>query len=137
MLASNDEAFLFLLMAGVGGVVIVAMRHRHSERMLRLRVLEEGLRDAKLDAASRQQLITSLNRPESVVGTWGAWLRDNLVPRRVFTSAAWLAMIIGGLIATFGSRYDQTGGIAAASIGLGVLALPLVLRELEGRATRR
>jgi hypothetical protein len=138
MLAVDEEAFFVLLLAAVTTVVVFILRHRHHERVARLRMLEEGLRDPRLDAATRQQLIATLTAPStSLPGTWGAWFRDNLVPRRVFASAAWMAMIVGTLMAVFGGHYDQVPGIITAALGLAVLALPLVLRELDVRGVRR
>ena len=137
MLASSEAAVFFMLLCGGLALVLMAMHHSNAERMQRLRMLEEGLRDPKLDAVTRQQLIQTLTAPQSLAGSWRAWLRDNLVPRRVFIGASWMAMIIGVLLATFGGHYDRMPGIAMASIGMAVLALPLVVRELEARAARR
>ena len=137
MLASNDEALLVLPIVAAVTLIIVAMRMGHSERMQRLRLVEQAMRDPKFDQATRQQLIHGLTQPIGLPGSWRQWFRDNLVPRRVFAGAAWLAMIIGGLIVVFGGRYDAIPGIVMCSIGLAVMALPLVIRELEGRAARR
>lgn len=137
MLASNEETILVLPLVAAVTLIIVAMRMGHSERMQRLRLVEEAMRDPKFDQAARQQLIQALNQPTGLPGSWREWFRDNLVPRRVFGGTAWLATIIGGLIVVFGNRYDRIPGIVVCSIGLAVMALPLVIRELEGRAARR
>lgn len=139
MLANNEEEMVvFLVLFGcVFALVLLALRHGNAERMQRLRVLEQALRDPHLDAVTRQNLVRSLEAPRHLAGSWREWLSQNLAPRRLFTSVAWMTTIIGVMVAALGGRYDFMPGVVMASLGIAVLALPTVLREVEGRAMRR
>lgn len=136
--------FVLLIIAIVVGgssllkVVMVWRQTSHAERMQQLKVLEEAMRNPATDAQTREQLIAGLRESSSggLAGTWSQWFRTNLTPRRVFGAAAWLGMIGGVLIASFGNRYDQAGGIAMAAISFGILSLPHVMRELDQRAAK-
>lgn len=134
---------LFIIAISVGGSAILKMvtlwrQTSHAERMQRLKVLEEALRNPTTDANTREQLIAAVRDSGhgELANTWRGWFRANLTPRRVFGSAAWLGMIAGVLIAAVGGYRDQEAGIALAAISLAVLSLPHVVRELEQRAAK-
>lgn len=134
----EEEAFV-LLTGFVFVVVLVAMRNAHNERVQRLKVLDRALQDPKVDPATRQELVRSLDhkRHSGIVGAWRSWLLENLTPRRVFGAIALGLIVIGSLVATFGGRSDGPVGVGMLAIGIAVLALPIVLRELDTRAARR
>jgi len=135
----DEEIFVTLLLCSGLAVVVAALRYSHLERVQRMRILENALQDPKVDGPTRQELIRSLDRKNQagVIGAWRTWLVENLMPRRVFAALAWGAIVVGGLVAIFGSRYEYVTGIVLLSLGVGVLALPFVLRELDARAARR
>jgi hypothetical protein len=137
MLASDEEVFAFLAFCAVFAFVVMLVRHGYRERMQRLQMLDRALRDPNIDQGTRLELVRSLERRSGLVGSWGTWLRENLVPRRVFMGAAWLTVLIGALLGLFGNRYDRIPGVVTMAIGLGVLALPIVIRELEAQPRRR
>ncbi|MEZ5963923.1 MAG: hypothetical protein R3F56_08780 [Planctomycetota bacterium] len=135
----NEEAFFFVFGCGVFVLVLVAMRHAHAERLQRLRILENALQDPKVDPATRQELIRNLesSRKAGVWGAWRTWLTENLTPRRVFGALGFGLVAVGGLMAALGGRYYVPQGIATLAVGIAILALPIVLRELDQRAARR
>ena len=125
---------LFVIFPFVGGMVVLG--NRAKERLLRLRLLEKVLVDPANDNATRQEAIRGLDDRGVDVGAWRQWLRTNLTPRRVFGVFAWGLIVAGGLILGLGSHYAFEPGVAILVTGLAILALPQIMRELEGRPQR-
>ncbi len=115
----------------------IVLTNRSKERLARLKVLEQVLRDPANDNATRQEALRRLEGQPGVPGVWGQWLRSNLVPRRVFGAAAWGLIVIGVLTMAFGSYSDFEVGVGTLGVGLAILALPHVMRELDARSPSR
>ncbi|HLU39915.1 MAG TPA: hypothetical protein VK081_11050 [Planctomycetota bacterium] len=137
MLASSEDFFTFMFVSMAFAGVMAFLHYRHTERRQCLQMVELALRDPKLDAATREKLISALEERGTLGGAWRTWFRENLTPRRVFAGIAWMLMVAGGLTVAFGRGFDAVPGIVMMSIGLGVLALPIVVREVERSAVRR
>lgn len=135
----DEEAFVFLTLCGGFVLLVLWIRNGHGERMRRLTILQQALQDPRVDAGTRQELVRKLDRPAlgGVLEPWRKWLIENATPRRVFATLAWGCIVGGGMAATFGGRYDFIAGMSFVGVGLGVLALPFILRELDARAVRR
>lgn len=135
----DEETFFFLVLCAVFVVVVVRMRHAHTERVQRLRILENAMQDPKVDPSTRQELIRTLDQrgASGLFGTWRAWMVENLTPRRVFAVVAWCLLLVGTLLVSLGRSYEFSTGMSLIGVGLAVLALPIVLRELDARAARR
>lgn len=118
-------------------VVLVWLTNRAKERLARLNLLEQVLRDPANDNATRQEALRGLDRSAVIMGPWRQWLRTNLVPRRVFGVLAWGLIVGGGITLAIGAQYDFEAGVGTLVTGLALLALPQVMRELEARSPQR
>lgn len=117
--------------------VLVGLTTRSKERLARLGVLEQVLRDPANDNATRQEAIRGLDDRAENAGAWRQWLRTNLAPRRVFGAFAWGLIVAGGLILALGNHYDFEAGVAILVAGVAILALPQIMRELDARSAQR
>ncbi len=131
-------AFVVAIVALLTGV---ARRRRCIDiERRRLDLIEEGLRDPSLDAATRAELLRSLAQRND---TWRglAWrLVSNPATWRVlWFGSAWIVFIVssGILIAEasglFRSRAPVEVFLPSAAIGFAMLTLPTGLRELNRR----
>ncbi len=118
-------------------VVLVGLTNRNKERLARLGVLEQILRDPANDNATRQEAIRGLDGRGASVGAWWQWLRTNVARGRVFGASARGLIVSGGLILALGNHYDFEAGVATLVAGIAILALPQIMRELDARSAQR
>jgi hypothetical protein len=116
----------------------LARNAAHAERMQRLKVLEDALRNPATDLETRQQLIQAVQADTRSNSAWGNWINDHVTPRRFFGALAWLMIVYGSVLLGLGIDRNtcDAGGLMAVALGLGILALPHVFRELDARALK-
>ncbi len=141
----RGEEIAVTLALGLPIVVLIAavlgrsMRNRHQLEITRLQVLQEALRHAQLDDATRTELTRALADDWRRRGTprerFGRWLRAGHV---LLLGAGWL-LLIGGIgfwiagEAMNMSRWSIEPAVVSTVTGLALVTLPLALRELLGR----
>ncbi len=120
------EAVVVMVGMGLAGVLgFTVVRGRLALQRQRYRVVEMALQHPAVDRETQRQLLEVVAQP---TGLFGRLFR----PRTVAT-LGWLGMFIGlGCLAS-GDRDAEAAGPVIALISLGVLSLPLALRELDAR----
>jgi hypothetical protein len=109
--------FLFLLAA-------TALKIFERLNRDRLQVIQEALRDQNLDEASRRDLVAELSRSR------GSTIQATGGLGKLAYAAGWICLCIGaGLF--FESDGQEDGALAVLASGLGLLSLPIVLREFD------
>ena len=115
--------FAFVVLRGV-------LDQRAKERLERLRVLEEALRNPAIDrgtVTSLAQQLTGARPPGQRAGRWMAAL----------LALGWLTLFSGLGVWVFGmtsgSADADSAGLLVSLIGFGVVTYPFALRELEAR----
>lgn len=111
--------FCGFVIACVFGLLAVQMFLKDRQR--RLGMLEQALKSDAIDAESKRMIVDSLNAP-----SWPI--------RKILFSIGWLAIFLGVSL-MFGGRDMFYVGIVVAPLGLGVVTLPIALRELDARKT--
>lgn len=116
-MTTSTVFFLFLLAA-------LALKIFERQNRDRLQVIKEALRDQNLDEASRRDLVAELSRSRGGKTTtnWG-------IGKLVYASG-WVSLCIGvGLYLESGGNED--GAYSMFFLGLGLMSLPIVLREFD------
>ncbi len=112
---------------------LVWMKNRETERRERLKLLEQALRADRIDPQLREQIISAL-APEQA--------KRNLQPRpaapiratrSLFLTLGWLTLFTGLGLLLSGSRDGEEAGVIVLFAGLGMITLPIAMRELELR----
>lgn len=133
---------LIVAISAGGGMLLkayqLARNTAHAERMQRLKVLEEAMRNPATDAETRRQLIQALQTDSRLGSAWGNWLSTNFTPRRLFGALAWTLVVSGGVLLGLYWGYGDGRHIAiiVLAAGIGILALPHVMRELDARTAK-
>lgn len=106
--------------------------------MQRLKVLEEAIRHPQTDADTRRQQAQTVQAEAQVTTAWGGWVDTNATPRRFFGTVAWLMIVYGSVLLGLEGAYGQCSedGVMSVALGLAILALPHVFRELDARAQK-
>lgn len=129
------------LWMGVGGLVVLfalilylSRGVRHGARHRRLRYLGDMLASEGLDPAERSEL-RSLIRREQDLRRLPRWLL--MLPMRLLVGAGWLGVVVGGgellLIKAGHGTMHRHESAAIGIVGLGLLMLPSVWREVDRR----
>lgn len=129
----DEETIVFFIVLFVGIAFLTGLSAWFKQRERRLELLESAIRDPALDATTKHELVRALSGKPNLEGmqrSGGRWLR------LVLFAGGWITMFAGIGLAIFGSRYDAQAGGIAALVGFALLALPIALREMEGRATQ-
>lgn len=116
-MTTSTVFFLFLLAA-------LALKIFERQNRDRLQVIKEALRDQNLDEASRRDLVAELSRSRGgkTTANWG-------IGKLVYASG-WVSLCIGvGLYLESGGNED--GAYSMFFLGLGLMSLPIVLREFD------
>lgn len=146
----NGRDFALLLsFVGFFAVIVsivlgAAARRRRSVEVdqRRLDLIEKGLQDPTLDAATRAHLLRSLaDERIEVTGTLWRFVTGATFWRGLWFGTGWMIFVVGtGLLVA--EALDFTRGlnepitIATTLLGFAMLTLPLGLRELQARRER-
>jgi len=134
-MSSSVIAILGGFVAFLSGVVAIAMGasggRQHSERQKRLDILEKALERPDLDAALRREILGVLAREHEPQHRPAAW-------RSVSFGVGWLLFVMcGGVLALdfvgVVRNIDERTVGPLALLGLGLLSLPVALREMTRR----
>ena len=127
------DGFL-IVVAGIVGFSLIkgAIEQRSKERMERLRVLEEALKNPAVDRDAITALAQQLTgqKPQPKARQPGRMLA-------LVLALGWLTLfsglgvwIVGEMT---GDRYTSASGVLVSLIGFGLVTYPFALRELESR----
>lgn len=109
--------FLFLLAA-------LALKIFERQNRDRLQVIQEALRDQNLDEVSRRELVAELSRSR------GSKAKANWGLGKLVYASGWVSLCVGvGLFLESGGNED--GAYSMFFLGLGLMSLPIVLREFD------
>jgi hypothetical protein len=142
MLAEIDgpgEALMAIAMMSIAaGVLVTFIRSR--ERKERLRVIEKALHADALDDETRRAIVNSLSA-EAREG-WPQWLANLYqgvvyLCRHAIFVCGWIGMFVGIALMLVGDQEMFTSGVIGTLVSLGVVTVPLALRELEARRETR
>lgn len=146
----NGRDFALLLsFVGFFAVIVsivlgAAARRRRSVEVdqRRLDLIEKGLQDPTLDAATRAHLLRSLaDERIEVTGTLWRFVTGATFWRGLWFGTGWMIFVVGtGLLVAealdFTHGLNQPITIATTLLGFAMLTLPLGLRELQARRER-
>lgn len=131
-------AFVVVIVAVLSGVA--RRRRRIDLERRRLELIEEGLRDPSLDAATRAELLRSLvHGNDTCQGLAWRLVRNPATWRVLWFGSAWIVFIVssGILIAEASGLFRIHAPIEvflpSAALGFAMLTLPTGLRELNRR----
>lgn len=144
MLAVHDEE-MFAVFCVTFAVCFVTWMIRGSRiRQQRLATIDRVLAAPSLDEATRRQLLESLSAGDMRRSAWRQALGQQFLwlGRNLLFVAGWMMMFTGGgmwlyCAAVHEDRFTQANGFLIGVIGLGLVTLPLALRELEARRVGR
>jgi hypothetical protein len=115
----STSALFFLFLLAATALKIFERLNRD-----RLQVIQETLRDPNLDEASRRELVAELSRSR------GGKARQQWGLGKITYAAGWICLCVGaGLF--FESDGQEDGALAVLAFGLGLLSLPIALREFD------
>ncbi len=124
---------VLLLGVGIGVFVVVRWALGDHERRQRRRVLASAMRGGRLDPALRAELVQEFLGDDA--GRIRRARRGGGFARFAFL-VGWLIVIVAlGLLATGAPDATQAGTFCVV-LGLGIVALPTVLREYDERILR-
>ncbi len=129
------SAAFFVLLAFLGAVSLCGAAIWFGvtvakDRRDRLRILEDAIRDGKLDDATREALLQGLVRDREDRHRGGR--RRGGFGRLVF-ALGWMAMVSGVGLFTIGEPDSTEAGVFFVVLGFGMVTLPMALREYDRR----
>lgn len=132
MVGMRDEEMIAFFAIVFGAVVVMVwMRHAAQLRQQRLQLLESALRNNQFDEHTKRELVKALG--SSGFGLSAIAELGPIWCRRLFMSAGWITMVTGLGMLIFGSHWQEEAGGICMLVGFGILSLPIVIRELEGK----
>ena len=121
----STSALFFLFLLAATALKIFERLNRD-----RLQVIQETLRDQNLDEASRRELVAELSRSRGGKAGQGWGLG------KITYAAGWICLCVGaGLF--FESDGRENGALESLAFGLGLLSLPIALREFDRGMRKR
>ena len=134
MLAVGEEKIITLMLVFTFVLLVIGLsiwsKHKHA----RFKLIEKALESTSLDEESRKQLLDGLTS-----SGWVALLQQQFtfLARNVVFVCGWLGIFTGIGMASWGGANDIEEllgiGLLVGFIGLGVVTVPLALRELQDR----
>lgn len=132
------EPTLIVVFLFVG--VIVMAQNRAKEKREKLRILEDALRSGHLDEVTKAELVGELTgrrrEPRHAEPAASPAPRGSTIGRLLF-GLGWLGMILGVGFLLSDNRDLMEAGVIVASIALGLMTLPLAVREYDRGAVRK
>ncbi|MGE0143423.1 MAG: hypothetical protein AB7I19_10445 [Planctomycetota bacterium] len=113
--------------------VMAIVSHRARDRRERLRILEEQLRNGRLDAAAQQRAMDELTGRQA--GPAVAANSDSPHPlagrSRWLFSLGWIGIFLGIGLTLTGDRDGEEAGAILIPLGFAFVTLPIAIREVE------
>ena len=139
----NEESLLFMLILFGAISFWTWIAHRAKLRQKRLDVIQKAIENGNLDDATRREVLDALAREGRTGSEWSSELGRQLafLARNLVFVAGWLCMFIGAGCWIAGEifgwyRNDIEPAVIATFVGLGLVTVPIALRELESRRAR-
>jgi hypothetical protein len=124
----NSTPSLILVIVFVFAFVMSRMAARDKERKERIRLLEQAMNNPNLRPEERADLIRTLRPfPDSVFSV------ESLMQGRTLFLIGWLSVFVGIGFMASGARDEFAFGAVASCVGLGLVTLPMALREYEAK----
>lgn len=144
MLAMRNEETMLFLMALFGAITIWTWLAHHSKvKQKRLEVIQRAIESGNLDEATRRTILDALTGEGRQNSEWARALAQQLafVARNLLFVLGWLTMFVGAGCWLAGEmfgwgRWDVQPAVIATFVGLGLVTVPVAMRELEVRRLR-
>lgn len=124
--------------------LMVWLSSRHKLRMERLKLMQKAIDSGSLDDGTRRTILDALANDQQRSGVWMTALGQHLafLARNLVFVGGWITMFVGGAVCLVNTTIQHCpgnaeSGLIAACVGLGLVSVPLAMRELERRQTQR